>query len=704
MRITPTGMPRVAVEKTLGRRVMFVVGGVLAALGVLLVVAVPRVAIRLSEERASATLGEVAGNAVLLVDRSLADHRATLRLLGSSPYVIDAVRSGAAIARRQGLSDRSIKELEQQFDATRSLDVSDRLRSYFRTELQALGAAEIIITEATGLNVIATSKPSDFVQRDEEWWRLAQDTAARAADVDFDESTGRNVIVQTAPVRDNSGAGSRVEGVIKVGFDAASLQSALETLTPQAMAIELVDKSGRVVLSTAAGAADSTRRDVQALNRLTSKRYGSLRWRGTDALVSVRVANQGEWRAIAITPKRAVLVSFKSTWLMVGGAAAAVALLVILAAWFTNRFFTRRVTRPASELARVAEAVAAGNLSVPFAPSEADDEMGRLSRAMARMLKDLREATNAVRGAAAATTSTANQITSGTSGMAAATVQIAHTASTLSSDSMQMQEDIRSTVNEGMKLRHIAADLASGARGSAERYAQLQSQAEANRQRFEDTELAIGAMSADVEASATATRAVEQAANQLAEFVALVTKIAKQSKLLALNASLEAVRAGEEARGFATVAHEVRRLARSAQEGSERADLVVEQVRSVLRDASGASSRAVERLEQVAGAARLGRKSLEDVGRSLVDAESWVQTVDRSAGQAARFVDELTERLQALSARTEQYVAALQEVAASTQDQSAGAEQIATAANALLQESADLSAVVERFVIERAAA
>jgi methyl-accepting chemotaxis protein len=108
-------------------------------------------------------------------------------------------------------------------------------------------------------------------------------------------------------------------------------------------------------------------------------------------------------------------------------------------------------------------------------------------------------------------------------------------------------------------------------------------------------------------------------------------------------------------------------------------------------------------LEQVAGAARLGRKSLEDVRHSLSDANTWVQSVDRAAGQTARFVDELTARLQALATRTEQYVAALQEVAASTQDQSAGAEQIATAANALLQESADLSAVVQRFVIERAA-
>jgi methyl-accepting chemotaxis protein len=88
----------------------------------------------------------------------------------------------------------------------------------------------------------------------------------------------------------------------------------------------------------------------------------------------------------------------------------------------------------------------------------------------------------------------------------------------------------------------------------------------------------------------------------------------------------------------------------------------------------------------------------------LSDAERWVQSVDRAAAEAVRFVDELTARLQALATRTEQYVAALQEVAASTQDQSAGAEQIATAANALLQESADLSAVVQRFVIERAAA
>ncbi len=691
--------------KTLGRRVMLVVSGVLVVFGILLVVAVPRIATRFAEERASSMLGEVAGNAVLLVDRVLADERAQLRLLGSSPHVVDAVRAGAAIAARGGLAARSIADLEQRFAATRSLDVSDRLRSYFRAELEALGAAEIIITEASGLNVITTSRPSDFVQRDEEWWSAALDTAARPADVDFDESTGRNVIVHAAPVRDHATARGRSEGVIKVGFAAASLQSALQTLTQGAVDIEIVDGSGRVVMSTVTtGAGDSTARDVQALQRLTNLRLGRMPWRGVDAMVAVRGANRGHWYAVAITPRRSALASLKSTWLVGAGAALVVALFVLAAAWATNRFFTQRVTRPASELARVAEAVAAGNLSVPFAPSEADDELGRLSRAMASMLHDLRQATTAVRGAAAATTSTANQITAGTNGMAAATVQIAHTASTLSSESVRMQDEIRSTVEEAVKLRHIAADLAQGARGSAERYAQLQSQAEANRQRFEDTELAIGAMSADVEASATATRGVAQAANQLAEVVALVTKIAKQSKLLALNASLEAVRAGEDARGFATVAHEVRRLARSAQEGSERADLVVEQVRSVLRDASGASGRAVERLEQVASAARLGRKSLEDVGRSLLDADGWVQSVDRAAGHAARFVDELTQRLQALATRTEQYVGALQEVAASTQDQSAGAEQIATAANALLQESADLSAVVERFVIERAAA
>ena len=216
-------------------------------------------------------------------------------------------------------------------------------------------------------------------------------------------------------------------------------------------------------------------------------------------------------------------------------------------------------------------------------PSEADDEIGRLTRAVGVLLQEVREATTAVRGAAAATASTANQITEGTNGMAAATVQIAHTAASLSSESMRMQDEIRATVQEAVKLRDIATDLAGGARGSAERYTQLRSQAEANRQRFEDTELAIGAMSADVEASATATRAVEQAANHLAEFVALVTKIAKQSKLLALNASLEAVRAGEDARGFATVAHEVRRLARSAQEGPSE-PTGGGQVRTVLRE------------------------------------------------------------------------------------------------------------------------
>jgi methyl-accepting chemotaxis protein len=698
--------PGLRPEKTLGRRVMLVVTGVLVALGLLLVLTVPRVASRIAEERASATLAEVAGNAVLLVDRTLADQRSQLRLLGSSPHVVDAVRAGSALAARGGLARRAIADLEREYDAARSLNVSARLQNYFRAELESLGAAEIIITEASGLNVIATPRPSDFVQRDEEWWRLAQDTTPRAAEVDHDESTGRSVIVQAAPVRDVASGATRAEGVIKVGFAAQSLQAALTEIAPANAAIDLVDAAGRVVMTTMAGraAGDTARHDTEQLARLTNERWGRLDWRGMEAFATVRSANRGQWYAVAIMPRRSALLSLRDMWLLIGAATLTVALLVAAAAWSTNRFFSQRVTRPAAELARVAEAVAAGNLSVPFAPSEADDELGRLSRAMGSMLHDLRQATNAVRGAAAATTSTANQITSGTNGMAAATVQIAHTAATLSGESTRMQDDLRSTVDEAMKLRDIAGELATGARGAAERYAQLQAQAEANRQRFEDTELAIGAMSSDVEASARSTRAVEDAADQLAEFVALVTKIAKQSKLLALNASLEAVRAGEDARGFATVAHEVRRLARSAQEGSERADLVVEHVRSVLRDASGASGRAVQRLEQVAGAARLGRSSLEDVGRTLSDAERWVQSVDRAAAEAVRFVDELTARLQALATRTEQYVAALQEVAASTQDQSAGAEQIATAANALLQESADLSAVVQRFVIERAAA
>ena len=178
-------------ERTLGRRVMLVVTGVLIVFGIVLVLAVPRIATRFADERASSMLGELAGNAVLLVDRTLADQRAQLRLLGSAPHVVDAVRLGAAIAARQDLASESIAQLEQRFAATRSLDVSDRVRDYFRAELTALGAAEIIVTDANGFNVVTTSRPSDFVQRDEAWWTAALDTAARPADVDLDESTGR---------------------------------------------------------------------------------------------------------------------------------------------------------------------------------------------------------------------------------------------------------------------------------------------------------------------------------------------------------------------------------------------------------------------------------------------------------------------------------------------------------------------------------
>ncbi|MGQ0538486.1 MAG: methyl-accepting chemotaxis protein [Gemmatimonadaceae bacterium] len=693
--------------RTLARRALLVLTAVCVALGIVLALLVPRLATRFAEERAGAMLGEVAATAALLVDRTLADQRAQMRLLGSSLPVIDAVRAGAADAERERLNDVPVATLEQRYDATRSLPAPDRLRRYFQRELESLGAAEVIITEANGFNVLATPRPSDFVQHDEAWWRAAHDTAVRSADVDFDESTGANVIVQAGPVVDRGSGRARVEGIIKIGFAAASLQAALQSLTPDGVAIEVVDHTGRVVLvgSRQAGTSgDSTKRDVAALDRLTSMRMAKLDWGGLRTFAAVRAGNGGAWRVVALTPQNLALASMRSTWIAIAAGAVLAVLLVLGAALMTHRFFDRRIARPVAELAHIAEAVAAGNLAVPFSPTAADDEIGRLSRAMSRMLEDLRQTTDAVKGAAAATTSSANQINLGTNGMATATVQIAQTASSLSSESVRMQQEIRSTAQDAVKLRDVAAELAAGARASTERYAQLRTQADANRQRFEDTEKAIGALSGDVETSAAAARAVDAAADQLAEFVGLVTKIAKQSKLLALNASLEAVRAGEEARGFATVAHEVRRLARSAHEGSERAEAVVEQVRGLLRDASGASTRAVERLGQVATAARVGRKSLEDAGASIAEADTWVQSVDRAAANTQRFVDDISTRLQDLAKRTEDYVAALQEVAASTQDQSAGAEQIATAANALLKWSADLATVIERFGGERKAA
>ena len=364
------------------------------------------------------------------------------------------------------------------------------------------------------------------------------------------------------------------------------------------------------------------------------------------------------------------------------GSAVATLAVVLAGLWVVNRFVRGRVVEPALQLVRAAEAVAAGDLSVQVAHA-GRDEIGRLARALSVMIAELRRLAEALSAAASETAAMSADISSGAEQMAAAAGEIATTATDLSEQSTAMAESIQTLSGAAERLEQSAAVLDVSSREGVERNSRLRGLAAENRSRLDESSRSLEALSADAETSAAAAAALAAASEEVRTFVLQQRKIARQSKLLALNAAMEAARAGDQGDGFAVVAGEVRRLAAASSDAAERTEAVVEGLLAGIEQTRATSARTVDTVRSVRGVTAAAAESFAQVERAVGDLDAWTTAVEQAARGAHELARETTHRLASLAAGTEGFAAAMEQVAASSQQQSASTQEIAAAASAL---------------------
>jgi methyl-accepting chemotaxis protein len=359
-----------------------------------------------------------------------------------------------------------------------------------------------------------------------------------------------------------------------------------------------------------------------------------------------------------------------------------------------HQFLARRMSGPTTELAEAAEAVAGGDFSVQLRRNTADDEIGRLGRAVGAMVAELRRLAGAISGAARETTAMSFEITAGSEEMSAAAGEIASTATELSGQATAMAGTIASLARAAGSLRELATALEAGAHEGVTRNSALRTLAMENRAGLDASAASLGTLAQDVHASATAVEALDDASQEIRSFVTLVRKLARQSKLLALNAAMEAARAGEHGEGFAVVASEVRRLAAMSSEAAERTETIVNGVLSGIEQSRESAGRAVTTAEEVRAATARASASFAEIEGAVAGAEQWTASVESTSAATTRLVQDMTERLDSLAAGTDSFAAAMEQVAASSEQQSASTEEIAAAAGTLAAAAERLTGLV----------
>jgi methyl-accepting chemotaxis protein len=643
-------------------------------------------------------LQDAATRSAALVDRMLADRERTVVMLTSSPAMVDAAQVGNARAEDEHLPRLSMEQLEEKFNKYRSLEVSSRAKDYLRSMLVPSDIAEVIMTNENGYNAVTTGLTSDFVQSDEAWWQDAVAVSVTQPEASFDESAGAVSISLGGAVRARKS--DRPVGVIKVVFGVRELDSELARAAERSgVEVSLLDEKGGILAGSTKG---ERLKPIPGLTVTGDEDSDVRQFVNAQSLrewASVVPAAGGRWHVVAHLPENIALAALVDARMAIMLGSLGLVGLMLFALFLVGRMVQRRVSEPAAELAIAAEKVASGDLSLRLGSLE-NDEIGRLTRATGEMVSELRHLVSTIRDSANETSAMSSQITAGSEEMSAAASEMAHTSSELSEQSAEMARTIVETADAASNLQQIADRNTGEAHAGVERNAKLRQLARENRERMDESARALEVLATEAQRTAAASDSLADASEQIRAFVSLVRKIARQSKLLALNASMEAARAGVQGEGFAVVASEIRKLATNSNDAAEKTEALVNAVLQRVEESRESSKRTVSTVAGVRKATREAGDSFAQVERAVVESERWVESLEKSATESSSLVTDITHRLDSLARGTETFAAAMQEVAAGSEEQSASTEEIAAAASALAESSRQLSRLVAAFRLD----
>jgi methyl-accepting chemotaxis protein len=358
----------------------------------------------------------------------------------------------------------------------------------------------------------------------------------------------------------------------------------------------------------------------------------------------------------------------------------------------------RAIEKPLGGLVLAANQFGGGDLNVAV-NGRMPDEFRVLAGAFTGMA-------DRIRGVVGETVATANRIGQSASDLSSISEEVAASSGEVSTamigitNGAEEQAFGLGTVDQALeKMREGATQIEDSSRRVMELSSQIGDLATTRREDIGSALAMLLELREVVRVSAKEVRSLERASEKISTFVGTIQGVARQTNLLALNAAIEAARAGEHGRGFAVVADEVRKLADGSARAAQEVDSTVSQIREQIDSFISTMETGFSRVAGVEETSRGAEAAFEEILAAVGQVADAAHRVVQSAETNRTAFETVEDAVRNVGAAAESHAASAQEVSAAAEEQSAATEEMSAASVELLMSADRLKELVSGFKV-----
>ena len=421
---------------------------------------------------------------------------------------------------------------------------------------------------------------------------------------------------------------------LKLPLD-ASIKASLEKIKPS---LDTYISAGERIVALALENPEAARGELQTFNAAFSQLEEQM------AALSELIENNTQ---LTSTGTRQTISNANWTLIIVLGAS----LLLLLA---QGRWVTLSIMGPLRTASRIAQSIAHGNLSEPIAEPKNQDEASALIRSLATMQRDLRGMIEVVRSNAHGVNGMSERLSQGCHEVAGSSQQQSVAASTMAAAASEMTASIEEITRHAQR----ALDMASQAETLAKDGGRVIHQVVSD----------MDGIARSAQQSAQVIRTLDKESEAIYSIIQVIKGIADQTNLLALNAAIEAARAGEQGRGFAVVADEVRSLAGRTSASTQEIASMVGSIQQNTREAVISMEEGVAQVDKGMAVTAEVERAIREILQATLSTTELVNDISRTISEQSLASNEIAHQVERIAGMSERNSRVIGETASTTDE------------------------------------